>query len=55
MNLVKLRYCLIESRCLSEALLLKPTLIVQPPHIDEDDEDQIEKLESKLSKTKPFI
>lgn len=39
-TLLKLRQFLIESRCLSDSLLLKPTLIVQPP--EQDDEDQIE-------------
>lgn len=48
-NLMKLRIFLIESRCLNEALLLKPTLIVPPTNVDEDDEDQIDKLESMLS------
>lgn len=43
-TLLKLRQFLIESRCLSDSLLLKPTLIVQPP--EQDDEDQIEQLES---------
>lgn len=43
---MKLRYYLIESRCLNEAVLLKPTLIVQPVNANDDDEDQIEKLES---------
>lgn len=45
---MKLRIFLIESRCLNEALLLKPTLIVPPTNVDEDDEDQIDKLESKV-------
>jgi hypothetical protein len=43
-HLVKLRQFLIDGRCLDESLLLKPTLIVQPPA--EDDEDNIEHLES---------
>lgn len=47
-NLMKLRYHLIESRCLNEALLLKPTLVVQPPSAGEEDEDQIEQLESRF-------
>lgn len=47
-TLLKLRQFLIESRCLSDNLLLKPTLIVQPPN--EDDEDQIEQLESIKTK-----
>lgn len=44
-NLLKLRQFLIEKNCLNENRLLKPTLIVQPPA--EDDEDNIEHLESK--------
>ncbi|XP_057368389.1 uncharacterized protein LOC130689450 [Daphnia carinata] len=42
-TLLKLRQFLIEGRCLSDSLLLKPTLIVQPPELD--DEDHIEQLE----------
>ncbi|XP_046456153.1 uncharacterized protein LOC124203523 [Daphnia pulex] len=42
-NLLKLRQFLIEKNCLNESRLLKPTLIVQPPA--EDDEDNIEHLE----------
>ncbi len=47
-NLMKLRHHLIESRCLNEGLLLKPTLVAQPPTVAEDDEDQIEQLESRF-------
>ena len=43
-HLLKLRQFLIDVRCLDESLLLKPTLIVQPPA--EDDDDNIEHLES---------
>lgn len=44
---MKLRYFLIEPKCLNEAILLKPTLILQPTNLDEDDEDYIDKQESK--------
>lgn len=45
-NLLKLRIFLIESRYLNEAILLKPTFL-EPPTVstDEEDEDQIERLE----------
>lgn len=45
-HLLSLRMFLIESKALSDALLIKPTLVFEPSSRVEEDEDQIELLES---------
>ena len=53
-HLLSLRMFILESRSLSDAILIKPTLVFEPSSKVDEDEDQIELLESKYVLTLYF-